>query len=1797
MADRTTLSKYLRKVTGELRDARRRLGELEGKGAEPIAIVGMSCRFPGGVGSPRELWRLLVEERDAIEGFPADRGWDLEGLYNPDPESIGTSYAREGGFLADVAGFDAGFFGISPREAAEMDPQQRLLLEGAWEALEDAGIDPASLHGTEAGVFAGVMYQDYGAPELGRSPGMTTSVVPGRIAYALGLHGPAMTVDTACSSSLVAMHVAAAALRSGECSLALAGGVSVLATPSVFTMFSPQRGLAPDGRCKPFAESADGTGFAEGLGMLVLERLSDAEAEGREVLATIRGSAVNQDGASNGFTAPNGPSQERVIRRALADARLEARDVDMVEAHGTGTVIGDPIEANALLATYGNGREEPLRLGSLKANIGHTQAAAGVAGVIKAVIAMREGTMPKLLHLDRPSSQVDWEAGKIELLAESVEWEANGRPRRTAVSSFGASGTNAHVILEQAPSPAEDGGGEQEGARPLDGPLPFAISAKSEEALRESAARLASHLRENSDRELPDVAYSLLMTRAALEQRAVAVASEREQLLGALSAIAEGRDAPDTVLGAAPDPAQPVFCFGGQGSQHPRMAADLIGASTVFAEQIEACEVALAPHVDWSLTEVLRDGDGGWMERLDIVQPALFAVMVGLARLWEACGVEPSLLIGHSQGEVAAAHIAGALSLDDAARVIALRARAMTKLAGKGGMASVSLPVGELEALLAPYGERLSLAAINGPAAQAVSGEPEAIEELIAACEEGGIRARRIAVDYAAHSAQIEALRDELLEAFAPIEPKGSEVPLHSTLTGEPIDTAQMDAEYWYRNLRETVLFGPVVDTLLEQGHTSFIEISPHPVLGFGMQEAIAAAGSDAAATGTLRRGEPAAERFCLSLAEAHTGGAVVDWASFFEGSGARPTKLPTYPFQRRRHWLSQSSGSADPGSIGVADAAHPLLGAAIESPAGDGLTLTGRISLSTHPWLADHAVAGTVLLPGTAFLELALRAAEQVECEQVGELTLQAPLVLSESGAVRVQVTVGAPGDDGSRSIQIHSRPEAVEGDAGADWALNADGLLSAEAPGAPAPLGAWPPEGAEPLEAELLYDRLAEAGFEYGPAFQGLTKAWKRGDEVFAEVSLAEEQNADAERFGIHPALLDSALHAQLLAGLAGGEGSPGLKLPFAWTGASVSATGATELRVSLAGDGDGTAIEIFGADGEPVARVASLVARPVAAEQLQGARQPDGLLAIEWRELELTAAGDGAAVEVWRHEPEADAEPASAARRAAVAALEAIQAWLAAEDPAAARLAVLTTGAVAAAGDEVPDPAAAAIWGLVRSAQSEHPYRLLLIDADGSAASERALAAALAQVEEPQVALRGGTALVPRAVRLAAEPEAGFAIDPAKTVLVTGATGTVGSLAARHLAAVHGARHLLLISRSGEAAAGAGELRAELEELGAEVTIAACDASDSERLGALLASIPAERPLGAVLHAAGALDDATIESLSAERLEPVFAPKVDAALALHELTREADLSAFVLFSSAAGTLGGPGQGNYAAANAFCDALAQVRRAEGLPATAIAWGYWETQSDLTAKLSDVDVERLRRGGIAPLSDEQGLALLDRAVASARPAVLGIGLDAAGLRAMASAGTLPPLLGSLIRVPKRRAQAGGSLAKKLAELPEAEREAHVLELVRAETASVLGHESAAEIAPSRAFQELGFDSLAALELRNRLGGMTGVRLEPTIVFDYPNPESLAAYLLGETSQDGEAGVDADLARLEQSLASVPEDDPGRAKLATHLRALAADLEGAGAKERFADPESLAQASDDELLEFIDAQVGGGADG
>ncbi|MET9894318.1 type I polyketide synthase [Streptomyces sp. NPDC006465] len=1834
---------------------------------EPIAVIGMSCRYPGGVASPDDLWQLVAEGRDAISGFPTDRGWDLPGLYDVDPDGVGTSYARHGGFLDGAADFDAAFFGVNPREALAADPQQRILLESAWEAVEHAGIDPTTLRGSRTGVFVGVFAQEYAARlrsvpdgvEGYLASGNVTSVASGRISYTLGLEGPAVSVDTACSSSLVALHMACRALRGGECDLALAGGATVVVTPNIFTEFSRQRGLSPDGRCRSFAAAADGTGFGEGAGLLTVERLSDALRNGHRVLAVIRGSAVNQDGASNGLTAPSGSSQQRVIRDALADARLSTADVDAVEAHGTGTTLGDPIEAQALLATYGQDRTEPLYLGSLKSNIGHTQAGAGVGGVIKMVEALRHGVLPRTLHVDAPSPHVDWTAGKVELLAEQRPWPEVGRPRRAGVSSFGLSGTNAHVVLEQAPEQETAEPSEAPGDPAVSGTSPspvsglsvWPVSARTEPALRAMAGRLHALATSLPDDAPADAGRALAVQRAPFDRRAVVVAADRDTLLDGLAEMARGGESDSVVRGTATELGGTVFVFPGQGSQWPAMARELLVSSPVFRERIESCARALEPFTDWSLVDVLTERPGAAsLERVDVVQPVLWAIMVSLAAVWEAYGVRPDAVVGHSQGEIAAATVAGALDLDDGARVVALRSAALRTLSGRGGMMSVQLAADAVRERF-PAGADLSVAAVNGPTSTVVSGAPNALDALAADCEAAGVRVRRVPVDYASHGPHVARVEAEVTELLAGIRPRSTDVAFYSTVTAGILDTAELGPEYWYRNLRRTVQLRPTVEALIDDDHRLFVEVSPHPVLTVPLQEtAEAATEATVAVIGTLRRDHGDATEVLTALARVHTAGGPVDRAALAGGAPRRAVDLPTYPFQRQRFWLEAPAGIGDLAGAGLAGEDHALLGAAVELADGSSV-FTGRVSLATHPWIADHAVAGTVLLPGTAFVDLALHAAAGSGGGGLRELTLHTPLTLPEDGAVDLQVAV-VPGEEETlRTLTVHARPVGgTDGFDGAAWTHHATAVLdSATGLGATTGLdgasGTWPPEGAEALDAEAFYDGLADAGYDYGPALRGLRAAWRTPDAILAEIALPEQIGASGH--GIHPALLDAALHAIAADGLRKGDDRR-VRLPYAFGDVVLHARGATALRARLTIVSEQpeqltVSAEIADADGRPVLSIGSLVLRQVAAAATV---RPRSLYEIAWPRLE----GDGtavpgrwalfgtddaeglvpqeavhagpaalaAAVDAGLPVPEAvlaplpvDAQdPVHGAHAAAQHVLALAQEWLAEPRFGASRLVVVTRNAVAVHDEDGPaDPARLAhgtVPGLLRSAAAENPGRFLLLDLDGTAASDAAapgaLAAALAG-DEPEVAVREGVALVRRLSRAARgeipsedrlDGSVGF--DGEGPVLVTGGTGTLGAQVARHLVTRHGVRHLLLAGRQGSQAPGAAGLAAELTAAGAEVEIAACDAADADALRGLLAG----RELAGVVHAAGVLDDATLPSLRNGQLTRVLRPKVDAAWNLHTLTEDRPGTPLVLFSSASAILGSPGQANYAAANAFLDALAHHRRSRGLPAVSLSWGLWAQASGMTGHLDDSDLRRIGQGGILPLEGAEALDLLDAALGLGRPALAPVRLDAAALRSRAAeTGAVPGVLRALVRAADTGAVAGDDLLRRLAGLDEEGRRTAVLTLVREAAAAVLGHADPQALEEDLPFKDLGFDSLTGVSLRNRLGTATGLRLPATLVFDHPTTRALADWLLSrlEPSEAGTAPILTELDGIAAELTRLGADSGLRDQVADRLRALLRDVAATGDTDSGEDHgrdggERIASASAEEIFDLIDNELG-----
>ena len=1424
------LVEYLKWVTADLHKTRQRLEKAENARHEPVAIVGIACRYPGDVRSPEDLWEVVSSGRDVVSGFPTDRGWDIGTLAGGDSATL------QGGFLYDAAEFDSGFFGISPREALAMDPQQRLLLQASWEAVERAGIDPVTLRGSKTGVFVGTSGQDYGhvlmasQEDIEGHAGMGTaaSVISGRVSYTLGLEGPSLTVDTACSSSLVALHLAAQALQGGECSLALAGGVAIMTTASNFAGFTRQGGLAADGRCKAFSDDADGTGWSEGIGVLLVEKLSDARRNGHPVLAVLAGSAVNSDGASNGLSAPNGPAQREVIRAALASGGLSPSDVDAVEAHGTGTTLGDPIEAQALIAVYGQDRAKALRLGSIKSNIGHTQAAAGVAGVIKMVMALRHAELPRTLHVTEASSHVDWTAGKVELLTSAVPWPRREEPRRAGVSAFGVSGTNAHVIIQEAPAAEEstdDAGPADTADAPAaqrvtpdpgkhsGSPVPLLVSAKSGTAL-DSRMEQVRQLDGNP----VDVGFSLLTTRStAFEHRAV---------------LLDG----DVVARGTVTRRRLALLFSGQGAQRLGMGRELYERFPVFRTALDEALALLRP----GLRDVIWGDDEAALNRTGNAQPALFALEVALYRLLESFGVKPDHLAGHSIGEVAAAHVAGVLNLEDAATLITARANLMQALPAGGAMVSVKAT----EADILPHlTARVSVAVINGPDSVVISGDENEVLQIAERWEH-----KRLRVSHAFHSPLMEPMLDGFRAAINGLAFHPPRLPIATS--GDVTSP-----EYWVRHVRDAVRFADHVAAI---GDATFVEVGPVGVLSALVDNCVP----------LLRRGRPEEAAVITALARLHTAGAHVDWSSFY--AGGHRVDLPTYPFDRNRFWPQSTK----------------------------------------------------------------------------------------------------APGGPYTGPQQSH-QPALYQ----VDW-------VTAQPDGVPAATARWAVVGADEFDvAHVLYGA-GQTVTGYG------------------------ETLADASGQGAAPDVF--------VVSVSGGE-----------TPESVRAT---------------------------TARVLALLQE-----------------SLEYENARVVFVSRGAA-----------------------------------------------TG---------EDLAAAAAWGLVRTAQTEQPGRFTLVDVDASDVSIASVVR-LVSWDEPQVLVRDGVvkvarlAEVPASRRSAPAPSAPASSAPAwnpdGTVLITGGTGGLGAELARHLVVHHGVRHLVLASRRGLDAPGAGALRTELAAKGASVTVVAADVSAADAVSQLLAAVPATHPLTGVVHTAGVLDDGLVDALTPERLEKVLRPKVDGAWHLHQATRDLDLAVFALYSSVANVMGAAGQGNYAAANAYLDALAARRRAEGLPAVSLAWGPWAQDSGMTSGLSEAAMERIARSGMPPLAPEQGLALFEEALARDEALLVPMYVNPAGQRAH---GPVAPLLrGVLTEAPTAvpgEKDAVTVLDRLRNAAPEA-REAMIRDLVVGTSAALLGHPDASAVDADKDFLELGFDSLIAVELRNRLGELLDLKPAGSVVFDSKTPANLARTLLAD---------------------------------------------------------------------------------
>ncbi len=1752
------LEGYLRRTAGALVEAERALAVERGARCEPVAVVSMACRAPGGVRSPEELWEVFLQGRDVVGGFPLR--WSGLDLVDPDPDAVGKSYADQGGFVEGVEDFDAEFFGISPREARAMDPQQRLVLECVVEVLERGGVVPGSLEGSRTGVFMGAMNTDYGPQTHDMrlmngyiSTGYAASILSGRVSYVWGLQGPSLTVDTACSSSLVAVQLALGSLRSGECDVALAGGVTVMSTPQQFVEFSRLRGMARDGRCKSFAEAADGAGWAEGCGVVMLKRLSDACRDGDRVWALLRGAAVNQDGRSQGLTAPNGPAQQRVVEQALELSGLSVDEVDLIEGHGTGTSLGDPIEVGALAEVFG-GRSRPLWLGSAKSNLGHAQAAAGVLGLMKVVLALQHGVIPRTLHAEVPSSRVEWDDSPLRLVQEPVAWPRGERVRRAGVSSFGLSGTNAHLIVEEAPAEGAGGGGDGSWVAGRGGeaerPVLVVVSGRDEGALREQAGRWAAWVRERGDGvDLEAVAATAARHREHYLVRGAVVASSASELAERLDALAADRSVPGIVTGRAVEQGKIAFVYPGQGSQWLGMGRDLLETDAAFRDAVEECDRTITQLTGWSVRDVIAGvpGEGVDVDAVDVVQPALFTMGIALTASWRAIGIQPDAVVGHSQGEVVAAVVSGALTLEEGARLAVERSRAVRSVSGRGAMALVEQPVAEVEKLLVPFGDRLSIAAVNSSASTVISGDADAVDELLGQLAEADTFCRKINVDYASHNVQMDPLLPGLRQQFVGLTPTVTSVPFYSTVLAREADGRELDGAYWGRNLRESVQFSRVVDELLDTGHTTFVEVSAHPVLSMVLSDAVS--DRNGVQTGTLLRGNGSRNQLLAAAGALYVHGVNILWDALTPAVG-HIELLPTYAFQRTGYWMGKGS-MTDVDGLGLIELRHPWLRAAT-TVAGDRRTvITGRIDIRTFPWLVDHQVFGSVLVPGTGLLELALAAGRQVGANEVLSLSMARPLVLGDD-PMRLQVVLTPEGSE--YRIEVWSSPAVGRG----EWTQHASGYLSARrvlADTADISMSMFKLlDVAAPLDVAATYDAFEAQGIHYGHAFRGLIGLWFEGESVVGEVALPD--NVSVSDFLVHPALLDSALHVIKASAIAEVEDGAVL-LPFEWSNVQVVRTGADRLLVRADSDGNGAVrLSMTDPDGRLVLTAGGLAMRQAAPEHIRAAIQVNDLYCVQSAPLmptsnqpaecdatRLIVVGRGQVVDLLKervtcvNDLDAAAVDVAAGRAthvildltrsganlvdASIDALRLLQRVLAWAP--AVPITVVTQGASAlgiACASEV-DVTGAVVWGMTRSARSEADELCLRqVDLDVDAGAEDLLAA-LAPLGEPEVLVRNGELRTPRLERVDDNGDRRWTPDPDRAVLLTGGTGEIGRALAIHLIRFYGLRHLVMTSRRGEDAPGVADLRAELHEAGAEeITIVACDVSQPEQLDGLLTNAT-DRPWGAVLHLAGVLDDGMLSDQTPARLKTVLSAKVGAARLLVERAAGLDLSALVLFSSAAGVLGSAGQSTYAAANHAMDALAASARLAGLPVTSLAWGLWEPSgTGMTSRLSDTDRKRMRRKGIVGFSVRHGLELFDVSLRQGMPGLTPARLDLAALEQQAANGEpVPSILRSLI---SPAALHDGhspiatfrSLSDEVADLPEAEREDAVLKVVAIEIAAVAGLNDSSVIAPTQVLKGLGFDSLMAVELRRRLSTRSGVKLPATLAFDYPTPRKIAGLVL-----------------------------------------------------------------------------------
>jgi acyl transferase domain-containing protein/acyl carrier protein len=1810
-----TLARHLSGSTDEARpDARSDLA------SESIAIIGIGCRFPGSSG-PREFWQSIRDGVDAITEVPADR-FNLDEVYDSDPTVPGKISTRWGGFVDQVDQFDAQFFGISPREAARMDPQQRLLLEVTWEALEDAGQAVEKLTGSQTGVFVGISNNDYGRTQFGdfsridayAGTGNALSIAANRISYLLDFRGPSIAIDTACSSSLVAVHLACTSLRNGESTLAIAGGVNLILSPAITMNFTKAGVMAPDGRCKTFDSGADGYVRSEGAGLVVLKPLSRAIADNDTIYAVIRGSAVNQDGRSNGLMAPNPAAQEAVLREAYRRAGVSAGDVQYVEAHGTGTLLGDPIEARALGRVLADGRTPGnfCAIGSVKTNIGHCEAAAGVAGLIKVALALRNAEIPASLHFQEPNPHIPFDELPIRVQTRPGVWAAESGLPLAGVSSFGFGGTNAHVVMQQAPaSPSE-----HREASASESCYLLPLSARSPEALQ-AVARIFLKFLASAELSLHDICYSASARRGHHDYRMSVIGDSSQQLIEGLEAFLKGETRAGLSSGrkALGTHKRLAFVFSGQGSQWFGMGRTLLHDEPVFREVIERCALALRPHTDWSLIAELAatDATESRLNDVDVIQPALFAVQVALAALWRSRGIEPDAVVGHSMGEVAAAYVAGALSLEDAALIICTRSKLVKRTVGQGAMASVELPIEDARRAIAGYEDRVSIAVSTSPTSTVLSGDPAALAEILEQLKARDVFCRMVKVDFASHSPQMDPLRAELMQALEEVQPHLASVPIYSTVLDAVADGSEFDALYWARNLREPVLFSASVQRLLEDGYETFVEISAHPILLSGIQQGIHHAGKEGAVLASIRRDEDEHTAMLRSLGLLYSSGYAIDWNRIYPERGAN-VGLPVYPWQRQRCWLEPGADRDQPIHSATKNS---LLGRHFKSAASGGADYWEiRLDKESLPFLDDHRIENVAALPASVYVEMASAAAREVLGSQSIALTdveFHRALFIPDGASTTIQVIV-APGTDGAASFQIHSS-SAGTGSSAKSWTLHASGKILVQPDSGSPPikeeesLADIQLRSSEKVSGPDYYRQLGENAIQYGSFFQSVTQLWLDGRSVLGELQISTDKDNNFSTYQLHPAVLDGCL--QVLGAAVATEakriGKNGTYIPtrigkirilsrpgsHLWCRARILDDNASGIvgELRLLDDAGQVVVELEGVHFEsmgqglkenlddwlyelkwqPKERVSvnTSASSPgswlifadssgvgESLRQILEAKEEKGILVSRGKAYERTdsthvcirpdqpedirrlfesvADSDQLAcrgiVHLWSLDASLPEDASAASMEAAqtlgcVSALHVVQEMASARWREQPRLWLVTRGAQATGDDSPPvNVVQAPIWGLGRVIAQEHPaFWGGLVDLEptspaGDGAAHQLWEEISAPDGENQVALRNGQRMV---ARLARRRESSARETPLRwrfdgSYLIAGGLGDLGLKVARWMVS-QGARRLILLGRtqlpprSSWSSQEAGSHLArqvaairELEESGASVHLVSADVADEKQMSAFFDRFQAEGwpAIRGVVHAAGVLQDGLLLQLDAAAMNKVLRPKMAGGWILHRLLREAPLDFFVVFSSAGSLIGQPGQGNYAAANSFLDALAHHRKARRLPALSINWGAWAELGFAETEGGRSLTRRLALLGIRSMPPKLALEVMQRLLSETATQVVALPVNWSKYHEFYGVGTEPPLLSDLANEeaasPSQTVHSGEKRSAILDAAP-ADRGQLLESYVTEQVARVLGL-SLSQLDIQQPLTNLGLDSLMAVELKNRISADLGVNV-PMVKF------------------------------------------------------------------------------------------------